>query len=343
MKNTLDAGIDQDVIQQEPGQAEATMAMLYAAAQEPRKWILDGLIEHGDQVILAGAPKVGKSLMASQIALAVASGGHFLEWQAPIPRKVLYINLEIRRNRFATRIGEQICGWKNMDRYQMSVIDDYRTINVLDAIERKQVSQRIKASGSELIVWDVLARMHAVDEKDQGPMKMVMQAIRLASQDKAHIVVHHSRKTSPDVHGPQTAMDIRGSGAIHGEVDLAMVLSKRSGQGARYCLTFSPRNIDPPPDMLLNLNDQLNFYLAAADEEDKVRRVMQEAFKSGKPVLATELHDFVCNSFDLKSRSRASDYIKQAVDAGLINRQRRTDRRYEYILTDSSPILRVAK
>lgn len=350
MKNTPGKDIDQAAvmeraaIQQDGDETEVTMAMLFAAAHEPDEWILDGLIEKGDQVVLAGAPKAGKSLMASQIALAVASGGQFLGWRAPVPRKVLYINLEIRRKRFSRRIAEQIGGWGNMDQYhRLSSIDKYRTIDILDADERRSVSDDIKRINPDFLVWDVLARMHMVDEKDQAPMKLVMQAIRVASQDRAHIIVHHSRKQSSDNAGPQTATDIRGSGAIHGEVDLAMVLSKRPGQGARYCLTFSARNVDPPDELLLNIDSDLNFHHAAADEADKVRRLVQEVFRSGAAILATDLQDMVCDAFDIKSRSRAADYIKQAVDDGLIKRQRRVDRRYEYILTDHSPILRVAK
>lgn len=349
MEHTPDQDIDQygvlerAAIQLESA-TEATMAMLFAAAQEPHRWVLEGLIEQGDQVILAGAPKAGKSLMASQIALAIASGGNFLGWRVPAPMKVLYINLEIRRKWFASRIGKQIGGWAEMSQYlSFSAIDTYRTIDILDATERRDVSERIRKTNPDVIIWDVLARMHTADEKDQAAMKLVMQAIRVASSDRAHIVVHHSRKPSPDHVGPQTATDIRGSGAIHGEVDLALVLSKRPGQGARYCLTFSARNVDPPDELLLNLNENLSFYLTAEDEADKVRRLIQEVFKSGAPILATDLQDIVCDAFDIRSRSRATDYIKQAVDADLIKRQRRLDRRYEYVLTDSSPILRIAK
>jgi KaiC/GvpD/RAD55 family RecA-like ATPase len=58
---------------------------LLDAANERDVWILDGLIEEGDQVVLSGPPKAGKSLMVSQMALAVASGGSFLKWKAHTP------------------------------------------------------------------------------------------------------------------------------------------------------------------------------------------------------------------------------------------------------------------
>lgn len=43
-------------------------AMLKAAKQDPN-WIIEGLLEEGDQLLVGGPPKSGKSLFAMQLAL----------------------------------------------------------------------------------------------------------------------------------------------------------------------------------------------------------------------------------------------------------------------------------
>jgi len=53
---------------------------------------------------------------------------------------------------------------------------------------------RARELGVQLVVWDVLARRHSSDENDNPAMRSVMHAVRLASADRAHVVVHHSRK-----------------------------------------------------------------------------------------------------------------------------------------------------
>lgn len=55
---------------------------LWLHGSKPRQWIVRPLIAEGDQIILAGEPKAGKSLIASQLCLEIANG-----------RKVLSISL----------------------------------------------------------------------------------------------------------------------------------------------------------------------------------------------------------------------------------------------------------
>ncbi|HDR9165941.1 AAA family ATPase [Burkholderia vietnamiensis] len=314
------------------------------AAQQPVRWLFEGLMEEGDQMILAGAPKTGKSLMAQQIALALASGGRFLEWQAVEPRRVLYINMEIKREAFGRRVLAQIGGANNLMPYADTWLEchRFRSFNILDPKDRDEVQNVVKASKAALVVWDILARVHSSDEQS-AEMKAVMLSIRLASCDRAHIVVHHTRKPSAEATGPQTAMDIRGSSALFGEVDTALVLSKRTGQGARFVITTAARSVNLPDEILLDRDEEsLLFYAAAAQEQDRVKTAFQGAFKASEVVLATELTDHIKNAMLVADR-RAKDYIAAAVKDGWIKRQQREDRKYEYQVLPTAPFLRIVK
>ncbi|WP_323935260.1 AAA family ATPase [Aeromonas caviae] len=76
------------------------------ASEQKPIWLLDELIEQGDQWIINGAPKSGKSLVATQLALAIASGGQFLNWRNRNPARVLYMDFELRRVRISTLHNE---------------------------------------------------------------------------------------------------------------------------------------------------------------------------------------------------------------------------------------------
>src|SRR5690625_5007885 len=56
-----------------------------ALSEAPVNWAFEDFIVQGDQVMIAGAPKSGKSWMALQMALAASSGGKFLQWKADRP------------------------------------------------------------------------------------------------------------------------------------------------------------------------------------------------------------------------------------------------------------------
>ena len=319
------------------------MTDMIAAANEPDAWLLEGLIEEGDQVILAAAPKAGKTLMASQIALAVASGGSFLNWRATAPRKVLYVNLELRPKRFGRRLITQVGGVHYLSGYRnLLAISHLRTLNILDGKQQESFSEFIRENNIGLVVWDVLARMHNVDENDNGTMRAVMHAIRIASADRAHLILHHMRKPSSGAENVNVgALGMRGASSIHGEADLIMAMHVRSGRGARYSLRFSARNVEAPDEMLIERDQNLCFFEASAHEANRLMNVIIAAFQGVQTCLAQGLLDHVMNTYCVRER-RAKQLIKDAGDRGWITRRLRSDKRHEYILLTSETLFRVA-
>lgn len=77
---------------------------------EPR-WVIAGILSEGLN-ILAGKPKMGKSMMAMNIAMTVAAGGMALGNIQTIPGDVLYISLEDRTRRLQSRARKMLRGLK---------------------------------------------------------------------------------------------------------------------------------------------------------------------------------------------------------------------------------------
>lgn len=307
---------------------------LIAAASQPDVWIVAGLIEEGDQVVLSGPPKAGKSLLASQLALAAASGGQFLRWRAEAPRRVLYVNLELRSKRFGKRLIAQVGGVHLLGRYtNLLTVNTLRTLDIKNAEDVAAFAGKVKELGVQLVVWDVLARMHSAEENDNPQMRAVMHAIRVASADRAHVVLHHARKPANGQEDVNLgAAGMRGASSIHGEADLVMSLHVRSGQGARFSLKFSARNIEEPDEILLDRDTTtLLFHEAAEAEEQRLLAVIRAAFGEGATCLPQALTDHVSAAFTVKER-RSKQLIQTAVQQGWIERRMLPGRRHEYRL-----------
>lgn len=66
-----------------------------ATEDDPYDWIVPGLLERGDRLILTGFEGLGKSMLTRQLAVTIAAGLHPFEWRTTIgPKRVLFIDCE---------------------------------------------------------------------------------------------------------------------------------------------------------------------------------------------------------------------------------------------------------
>ena len=74
---------------------------------KPINWIIPDLLPEG-LLILAGRPKIGKSFLALNMSLAIANGGHALEFFKANKNSVLYIPYEDNYRRLQDRINRML-------------------------------------------------------------------------------------------------------------------------------------------------------------------------------------------------------------------------------------------
>src|SRR5262249_22729908 len=76
----------------------------------PREHILEAIIQTQSTNMLFSKRGVGKTYISLGIAAAVAAGSKFLRWQAPKPRRVLYVDGEMPAITMQERFAAIVAG-----------------------------------------------------------------------------------------------------------------------------------------------------------------------------------------------------------------------------------------
>ncbi len=186
-----------------------------AQPAEPPPTIRPGVPEVG-VAILAGAPKAGKTLWVSQMAI---------ESRRPV---LLVIEegalsaIAYRLRRQAASLGIVTPPISLMHRQHVR-LDDPASVARLRA--------HVVDTGPSLIVFDPLNRLHSADENRPAAMTPVMDALaELAYEDggRAVVAVHHVNKPSADRRGDIWDR-LRGASSIRSGTDANLILDGDKG------------------------------------------------------------------------------------------------------------------
>lgn len=235
------------------------------------KWIVNQLLPSG-LGILAGRQKVGKSIMALQLAIAVASGGYFLDRTVESGR-VLYLALEDRPQRLKDRAQKQGC---QRDDIPLDIIyreGFRREIRDLRNGGAERLAHHIRWGGYRLVIIDTFSRAIFDDQCDVVDMTDLLdglQEIAFTHDCLILFIDHHSKRAgfSPDV-----AWDIFGSVAKGAVPDVLLGLYRERGKPGAV-LEATGREVEDRRIALRLDGDRLFWY--AEGDADLVRLTEQE-------------------------------------------------------------------
>lgn len=240
----------------EPAKADPARKTGFSAAElmkmelpEPR-WAIPDILPEGLN-ILGGKPKMGKSVLSLNIALAVATGGKALGKIKVEKGPVLYLALEDTKRRLQSRLRAMLTSptapdnlhleteWPNMDNDGLS-----------------KLTQRIREiPGLRLLIIDTLKKIRPLQNgRNVNPYDVDYENItaikRLADEHNiAVLLIHHLRKTESD----DTFDDFSGTFGLTGAADGLLAFKRKSGQAdaelhivgrdvdaAEYALKYHP-------------------------------------------------------------------------------------------------------
>jgi hypothetical protein len=228
----------------------------------PPALVEPGLLPSQGIWFVGGEPKVGKSLLVANLALALAAGSNRIGFPVPTARRVLVCQFELPLPQFVSRLllMRRALG-SAADQHLL--VDTRATGHLLSAPQGlNHFILAARTAAAEVIVLDPLYSTHDQDENDTRAMAALCQAL-LRLRDATHaalIVVHHVRKS---ITREEIGSAFRGSSALHAVGDTYMLLTRPSPQLPTLELRFQFRYSPPQPPRLLKLDPQSLWFSSA--------------------------------------------------------------------------------
>lgn len=202
-------------------------ADLGADSPPPRRWLVESLWAERAVGILGGEPKCGKSLLALDLAVSVASGTPCLRRFATAERGrvLLYAaedSLPVVRERLDGIAAAAGVGLGSLDLFVITA----PSLRLDTETDRDRLEETVRQARPRLLVLDPFVRLHSIDENAAGEVAPLLGFLRRLERtyETAVLLVHHVRKGAGKLRGGQA---LRGSSELHAWGDSNLYLRRR--------------------------------------------------------------------------------------------------------------------
>ena len=278
----------------------ARAAELAPAPPSAQGWLIEGLWSAQAVGIIGGEPKCGKSFLALDLAVAVASGTPCLRYfpTCQCGRVLLFAAedaVHIVRQRLAGIAAAAAVDFTSLEIHLITV----PTLR-LDRHEHQQaLAATVVQLQPKLLVLDPFVRLHGIDENVAAEVAPLLAYLR--SLQRCHhtavALVHHARKGAAHERGGQA---LRGSSELHAWGDSNLYL-RRSGQQLQLSIEHrAAPGVDrlpltlkvDPPTLALEISDQQPAP-ASTGQPSCLQRIEQALAGTHQPLTLKKIRDIV--------------------------------------------------
>lgn len=248
-------------------------AEITAPDQAAPAWLVEHLWSTDAVGVIGGAPKCGKSWLALELAVAVASGRPCLgRFAVPVPGPVLVYAAEDAPLQIRERI-EQLCQARGAAFHSLDlglILEPALRIDRTQDIERLRTTLSLRQP--RLLILDPYVRLQAADENNATEVAAILATLRELSRtfSLALLLVHHARKSPSNSAG----QSLRGSSDFHAWGDSNLYLRRRPDD---LLLTIEHRAAAAPPPLSLTLaHDPLRLDIRHADSQPPANTSLEQ-------------------------------------------------------------------
>jgi phage/plasmid primase-like uncharacterized protein/DNA-binding MarR family transcriptional regulator len=241
--------------------------------------IVEGLITECCKCVIGGGSKTYKTWMTMNLAVALTTrSGRFLG-RACLPRRTLYVNLELRESTFNRRLQHitKAIGCK----LEPGVLKELHLRGHLTQTTVKQAIDRIIAAATSfeaaVVILDPIYKLNLEGDENSSRDQTLLfnQLDRITTEAGCSLILNdHFSKGNQSEKDPLDA--IRGSSAKGGDVDAAIVLRAHETKGS-FRVDVIHRELPPVEPFVITWNFPLFESDTSLSAEDMKRA------KGGKP------------------------------------------------------------
>jgi hypothetical protein len=186
---------------------------LWKADADDEDWIVEPLIPARRLVALYSPPKIGKSLLMLELAVAIARGMPVLDFKPERPRRVLYIDLE-NDPKGDVRTRLQQMGHRPEELDLLDYLSFPELPNLDTMLGGLRLLEVVEHYGSEVVVVDTIGRIVGGEENDNDTWLSFYRHTGKAMKAAGLTLVRL------DHTGKDASKGMRGGSAKYGDVDL---------------------------------------------------------------------------------------------------------------------------
>ena len=234
-----------------------------------------GILPQGGRLLIAGRPKVGKSIFAENLALSLCSGLKFLgRYKVDHPTRVLLLDRELSKRSLYDRIMALMTYRPGYRAAAENLCIDHDHLLKWDQPGAyDKLCELVTQNGAEVIIFDTAYKFLTGDMEKSGRMAAAFDVLdRLIHETGVSIVItHHHRKGAADSKGKDIAdsESVAGSFLWTGWPNATVLLNylERSVINPfNAACTFTAFRDAPPPEPLAIYRDRHSLaYTAITD------------------------------------------------------------------------------
>ncbi len=232
-----------------------------------KDFIIENLMKSNGIYCLVAKPKAGKSLLALQLAGAVATGQSFLGNRSN-PSPVLYISTEMDSNQLLDRINKMSLNFNDNNFFLVEQNPNERKLNLMDL--QNQFKEFSEEYNGKLVIVDMFSGIDLNNSYDLNNYQDIGQYVIPKFREMCKkfnftmLLVHHLNKSNTPL----------GSTALEGSVDGIITLKKDKDINSKVFLNYESRDYEGL-DLVLKRNDNLIFELSNIDSNDLNYNIIQ--------------------------------------------------------------------